>query len=56
LEDLGKVESIILKMDLKDWGVGGVDWIDVAQDKDRQRAFVNVVMNVGSIKCGEFLD
>jgi hypothetical protein len=34
-----------------------MDWIDVAQDRDRWRALVNVVMNLRvSIKCGEFLD
>jgi hypothetical protein len=26
--------------------VGDMDWIDVAQDMDRWRAFVNVVMNL----------
>jgi hypothetical protein len=26
--------------------VGGVDWIDLAQDKDRWRALVNTVMNL----------
>jgi hypothetical protein len=32
--------------------MGGVDWIDMAQDRDRWRAVVNVVMNLR----GEFLD
>jgi hypothetical protein len=26
--------------------VGGVDWIDVAQDRDRSRALVYTVMNL----------
>jgi hypothetical protein len=26
--------------------MGGMDWIDVAQDRDRWRAVVNVVMNL----------
>jgi hypothetical protein len=34
-----------IKMDLKDVGWGGMDWIDMAEDKDRWRALVNVVMN-----------
>jgi hypothetical protein len=25
----------------------GLDWIDLAQDKDRRRALVNTVMNLG---------
>jgi hypothetical protein len=27
------------------WG-GGIDWIDLAQDRDRWRALVNTVMNL----------
>jgi hypothetical protein len=38
------VDSI--KMDLGDTGWGGMDWIDLAQDRDKWRAFVNTVMNL----------
>ena len=27
-------------------GCGGIDWIDLAQDKDRWRALLGVVMNL----------
>jgi hypothetical protein len=33
-------------MDLKETGWGGMDWIDVAQDRDQRRALVNTVMNL----------
>jgi hypothetical protein len=32
-------------MDFGDIGWGGVDWIDMAQDRDRWKALVNTVMN-----------
>jgi hypothetical protein len=35
-----------IKMDLKEVGWDGRDWIDLAQDRDRQRAYVNAVMNL----------
>jgi len=35
-----------IKMDLQEERCGGVDWIDVAQDRDRWRALVNTVMNL----------
>jgi hypothetical protein len=35
-----------IKMDLREIGWGGVDWIDLAQDRDQWRALVNTVMNL----------
>jgi hypothetical protein len=46
-----------IKMDLQEVGCWGMDWINVAQDRDRWWALVNVVKKLsGSIKCGEFFD
>jgi hypothetical protein len=34
------------KMDLTEIGLGGMDWIDLAQDRDQRWALVNTVMNL----------
>jgi hypothetical protein len=35
-----------IEMNLREIGCGDMDWIGVAQDRDRWRALVNAVMNL----------
>ena len=45
--------SEYIKVAFQEVGSVGMDWIDLAQDKDRWRTRV---MRLGSVQCGEFLD
>jgi len=45
LEDPGVDGRIIIKWVFKKWD-GGMDWIALAQDRDRRRELVNVAMNL----------
>jgi hypothetical protein len=47
--DLGRPRCMLednIKIDLQETGWSGIDWIDLAQDRDQWRALVNTVMNV----------
>jgi hypothetical protein len=46
LVDPGVDGRIILRRILQEVGCGGIDWIELAQDRDRWRALVNAVMNL----------
>jgi hypothetical protein len=35
-----------IKMDLREVGWDGMDWIDLTEDRDQRRALVNTVMNL----------
>jgi hypothetical protein len=35
-----------IKIDLREMGWGGMDWIDLAEDRDQWKALVSTVMNI----------
>ena len=39
----------IIKMDLQEMGCAGMNWIELAQDRERWRALMTVVMNLRGI-------
>jgi hypothetical protein len=45
LEDPGIDGRIIFRWIFRKWD-GGMDWIDLAQDRDRWQALINAVMNI----------
>jgi hypothetical protein len=44
-----------IKMDLKEIELGGMDWIDLAQDRDQWMALVNTVMKFRVPQAGKLL-
>jgi hypothetical protein len=45
-----------IRMNLGEVGWGNVEWIDLAQDRDRWKALVNANEPTNSIKCWEAID
>jgi hypothetical protein len=46
-----------IKMDLREIGWDGMDWIDLVQDRHQRRALMNTVVSLRvSIKCWEVLE
>jgi hypothetical protein len=43
-----------IRMDLREIGLGSVDWIRLAQDRDQWRAVVSAVMNLWVLESRSF--
>jgi hypothetical protein len=57
LGDPGIDGRIILRWIFRKWDVRGMDWIELAQDRDRGAVTCECGNELpGSIKCGEFFD
>jgi hypothetical protein len=48
-------DNTSIKVDLQEEGWQGMDWIDLAQDRNRWHALVNMVMNLPPETAGNFL-
>ena len=46
LGDPGVDGRIILRWIFRKWDFGGMDWIELVQDRDRWRTLVNAVLNL----------
>jgi hypothetical protein len=45
-----------IKLDLNQIGRGGMDWIDLAQDRDQWSSLVNTALNIQvSLNVGKFM-
>jgi hypothetical protein len=45
-----------IKMDFRETGWSGMDWVDMAQDRDQWRALVNTILNLRVLyNAGKFL-
>jgi hypothetical protein len=49
LEDLEIDRKYNIKMDVREIGWEGVDWIRLTQDRDQWRALVNMVLNLRNL-------
>jgi hypothetical protein len=46
LKNPGVDERIILRWIFKKWDVGGIDWIELVEHRDRCQFLVNAIMNL----------
>jgi hypothetical protein len=42
----GDRQKVNIKMNFLEIGLGGADWIHLAQDRDKKRVLLNMVMNL----------